>query len=59
MGIKDVKARLRFTLEDMFKLARVVIDVADLMFLAMLEQAKVGFTEDLDSALNEFHKKVP
>ena len=54
MGIKDVKARLRFTLEDMFKLARVVIDAADLMFLAMLEQAKVGFTEDLDPALNEF-----
>ena len=54
MGIKDVKARLPFTLEDMFKLDRVVIDAANLMFLAMLKQAKAGFTEDLDPALNEF-----
>ena len=48
MGIKDVKARLPFTLENTFKLDRVVINAANLMFLAMLKQAKVGFTEDLD-----------
>jgi hypothetical protein len=54
MGIKDVKAWLPFTLENTFKLDHVVIDVVDLMFLAMLKQAKVGFTEDLDPALKEF-----
>ena len=54
MGIKDVKARLPFTLENTFKLDRVVIDAVNLMFLAMLKQAKAGFTEDLDPALNEF-----
>ena len=54
MGIKDVKARLPFTLENMFKLDCVVIDAANLMFLSMLKQAKAGFTEDLDPALNEF-----
>jgi hypothetical protein len=59
MGIKDVKARLPFTLEDMFKLDRVVIDAANLMFLAMLKQAKAGFTEDLDPALNEFQSLAP
>jgi hypothetical protein len=42
------------TLENTFKLDRVVIDAANLMFLAMLKQAKAGFTEDLDPALNEF-----
>jgi hypothetical protein len=46
MGIKDVKARLPFTLENMFKLDCVVIDAANLMFLSMLKQAKAGFTED-------------
>ena len=54
MGINDVKARLPFTLENMFKLDRVVIDAVNLMFLAMLKQAMVGFMEDLDPALNEF-----
>ena len=54
MGIKDVKARLLFTLENTFKLDRVVIDAVNLMFLAMLKQAMVGFMEDLDPALNEF-----
>ena len=37
MGFKDVKARLPFTLENMFKLDCVVIDAANLMFLSMLK----------------------
>ena len=34
MGIKDVKARLPYTLINMFELEKVVVDAANLMFLA-------------------------
>jgi hypothetical protein len=39
---------------DMFELEKVIIDAANLMFLAQLRHAKVCFTGDFGPACNEF-----
>ena len=54
MGIKDVKAWLPYTVIDMFELEKVIIDAANLMFLAQLRHAKACFTGDFGPACNEF-----